>query len=60
MTDDVFYSLNASTVSMIGAFNSISNQTATISAVKQDDYLIAVASGFNNGTHYSPRLRDKS
>ena len=50
----LFWSLNASTVNMNGALNSVSNQTASISMVKQDEYLIAVAQGFNNGTTTVP------
>ena len=49
-----FYSLNVSIPSLLGARNAISNQTASLSVVKQDEYIVFVAAGFNNGTHTVP------
>ncbi len=49
-----FYSLNASIPSILGTRNAVSNQTGSISVIKQDEYMIISALGFNNGTHTAP------
>jgi hypothetical protein len=49
-----FFSLNASIPSILGTRNAVSNQTGTISVIKQDEYMIVSALGFNNGTHTAP------
>ena len=52
----LFYSLNVSIPInlVIGPRNAITNQTGSISVVKQDEYIVVVAAGFNNGTHTVP------
>jgi len=49
-----FYSLNQSVPSVLGTRNNVSNQTATLRVVKQDEYMVLAAQGFNNGTHTAP------
>jgi hypothetical protein len=51
-----FYSLNVSIPSgyVLGTRNSVSNQTASIRVVKQDEYLVLAAAGYNNGENTAP------
>ncbi len=49
-----FYSLNASIPSILGTRNAVSNQTGSISVIKQDEYMIVSSLGFNNGTNTAP------
>ncbi|MCW3996831.1 MAG: PQQ-binding-like beta-propeller repeat protein [Candidatus Bathyarchaeota archaeon] len=52
---NVFWSLiNVTIPSLLGARNAISNQTASLSVIKQDEYAVFTAAGFNNGTHTVP------
>ncbi len=52
----LFYSLNVSIPInlVLGPRNAITNQTGSINVVKQDEYIVVVAAGFNNGTHTVP------
>jgi hypothetical protein len=52
----LFYSINVTIPSnlVLGTRNAVSNQTASIGVVKQDEYIVFVAQGFNNGTHTVP------
>ncbi|MCW4029326.1 MAG: PQQ-binding-like beta-propeller repeat protein, partial [Candidatus Bathyarchaeota archaeon] len=49
-----FFSLNASIPSITGTANNIANQTASIQVVKEGEYVVLVAQGFNNGTSTVP------
>jgi hypothetical protein len=49
-----FFSLNVTIPSIIGTPNNISNQTASIAAIKEGEYMVLIAQGFNNGTHSVP------
>jgi hypothetical protein len=49
-----FYSLNVTMPSLLGTRNNVSNQTASLSVVKEGEYAVFIASGFNNGTHTAP------
>ncbi len=49
-----FYSLNKTIPTILGTRNAVQNQTGSISVIKQDEYMIVSALGFNNGTHTAP------
>jgi hypothetical protein len=49
-----FYSLNKTIPNILGTRNAVSNQTGSISVIKENEYMIVSALGFNNGTHTVP------
>lgn len=49
-----FFSTNTTVPTILGAPNAIANQTASISVIKEGEYMILTAAGFNNGTHTVP------
>jgi hypothetical protein len=49
-----FFSTNVSIPSILGTTNNVANQTGSITVIKQDEYMIVTALGFNNGTSSAP------